>query len=423
MVTRALGGRHAGCRRDRAARGNLVRSRRRLSQRRAPCRRAFHAGQSLSSDVRSDDRRSQRVHAAVEDQLPLVSAHGKECAAAGIQVRAVDGRNAVRQVQEGGVMKFRRLASVVIAAAAAAVIPSVFVLAQTAAPAPAKPTQTAKTTKTWTVTKTPWGDPDLQGVWNDATSTPMQRPAGKGEAVLNEEQADQFAEQLANDLTRDRRDGRMPPAVPISPERQKIRAERAAAAARFNAGMPDVATELSLPIRCIIRTDSPPYLPTIYNNDFQIYQSPGYVVIAPEMIHSARIIPLDGRPHLGPNLKQWLGDTRGHFEGTTLVIETTNFRSDDGTVYQGANPSTYTITERFTRVDADTINYEFTIDDPKTWTKPWTAVIPWNKIDPKEQMYEYMCHEDNFDIVHLLTGARAREKNPSLNLTKPQTQR
>jgi hypothetical protein len=211
-------------------------------------------------------------------------------------------------------------------------------------------------------------------------------------------------------------DGRLPPAVPLSPERQKIRAERQAAAARFNQGMPLVATELSLPIRCIIRTDSPPYLPTIYNNDLQIFQSPGYVVIAPEMIHSARMIPLDGRPHLGPNLKQWLGDTRGHFEGNSLVIETTNFRTDDGTVYQGANPATYKITERFTRVAPDTINYEFTINDPTTWTKPWTAVIPWSKIDPKEQMYEYMCHEDNFDIVHLLSGARAREKNPSLNL-------
>jgi len=197
----------------------------------------------------------------------------------------------------------------------------------------------------------------------------------------------------------------------LSPERQKVRAERAAANARFNAGMPNIATELSLPVRCIIRTDSPPYLPTIYNNNFQIFQSPGYVVIAPEMIHSARIIPMDGRPHLGKTLHQWLGDTRGHWEGNSLVIETTNFRTDDGVAYQGANPETYKITERFTRVAADTVNYEFTISDPMTWTKPWTAVIPWTKVDPGEQMYEYMCHEDNFDIVHLLSGARTREKN------------
>lgn len=347
-------------------------------------------------------------------------------------------------------MNRRRLSSLVIAAVGAAVLSSALVLAQAAKPV----AKAATAAKTWTPKKTPWGDPDLQGVWNDATSTPLQRPAGKGEAVIEDDNAAaKFEEELANDLSRDRRDGgnevdvnraynehwmdsrrlkitndrrtslivdppdgRLPPTVPISPERQKIRAERTAAAARFQAGMPNVATELSLPIRCILRTDSPPYLPTIYNNDFQIYQSPGYVVIAPEMIHSARIIPLDGRPHIGPTLKQWLGDTRGHFEGNTLVLETTNFRTDDGTVYQGANPATYQITERFTRVADDTINYEFTINDPMTWTKPWTAVIPWTKIDPKEQMYEYMCHEDNFDIVHLLTGARAREKNPALNL-------
>jgi hypothetical protein len=359
----------------------------------------------------------------------------------------------------------RRWLSSIVCAALAAIVMSSALVAQTAktdtvpaktAASPAKPA--AKTAEKVYAKKTPWGDPDLQGVWNDATSTPLQRPAGKGEVVTGDE-ANLFEEQLANDLSRDRRDGgpevdvnraynehwmdsrrlkitadrrtslivdppdgRLPPTVPMSAERQKIRAERAAAGARFQAGMPNVATEMSLPIRCIIRTDSPPYLPTIYNNDFQIYQSPGYVVIAPEMIHSARIIPLDGRPHIGPTLKQWLGDTRGHFEGNTLVIETTNFRNDD-TVYQGANPETYKITERFTRVADDTVNYEFTISDPTTWTKPWTAVIPWTKIDPKEQMYEYMCHEDNFDIVHLLTGARAREKNPSLNLTKPQTQR
>ena len=129
-----------------------------------------------------------------------------------------------------------------------------------------------------------------------------------------------------------------------------------------------------------------------------------------------RIIPIDGRSYRKDVPASYLGDSIGRIEGDTLIIETTNFRTDDGTVYQGANPETYKITERFTRVEDDTINYEFTINDPTTWTKPWTAVIPWSKIDPKEQMYEYMCHEDNFDIVHLLTGARNREKNPSLNL-------
>jgi hypothetical protein len=310
---------------------------------------------------------------------------------------------------------------------------------------------------TWTATRTPWGDPDLQGVWNDATSTPLERSREVGEKqILGDQEAAGFQEELAYNLTRDRRDGgaeadvnraynehwmdarrlkitldrrtslivdppdgRIPPLVPLTPERQKARAERAAVAARFNAGLPNSAQELSLPVRCIIRTDSPPYLPLIYNNNFQIFQSPGYVAIAPEMIHSARIIPLDGRPHLGKNLHQWLGDTRGHWDGKTLVIETTNFRTDDDVVFRGADPATYHITERFTRVDDDTINYEFTVEDPATWTRPWTARIPWTKIDPAEQMYEYACHEDNFDIVHLLSGARTREKKGEPAVQRP----
>jgi len=128
------------------------------------------------------------------------------------------------------------------------------------------------------------------------------------------------------------------------------------------------------------------------------------------MIHSARIIPLDGRPHLGSTLRQWLGDSRGHWQGNTLVVETSNFRTDQGVIFQDADPATFRITERFTRVDAQTIHYEFTVEDPHTWTKPWTAMIPWTRIDPAEQMYEYACHEDNYDIVHLLQGARIREK-------------
>ncbi len=303
-------------------------------------------------------------------------------------------------------------------------------------------------TKKTVVPLTPWGDPDLQGVWNDATSTPLQRPdTVGGKDVLTDQEAAEFQDQLANELSRDRRDGareadvnraynehwmdahrlkitadhrtslivdppdgRIPPLVPLSPDREKARKERAAAVARAAAGLPNDFADLSLPVRCIIRTDSPPYLGIVYNNDLQIVQSPGYVAIAPEMIHSTRIIPVNGSPHLGKNLRQWLGDSRGHWDGNTLVVETTNFRTDDGVVFQNANPETFHLTERFTRVDAKTLNYEFTVEDPTTWTRPWTARIPWVKIDPDEQMYEYACHEDNYDIVHFLSGARSREK-------------
>ena len=244
--------------------------------------------------------------------------------------------------------------------------------------------------KKYNAPKTPWGDPDLQGVWNDATSTPLQRPATIGEKdILSDEEAEEFQKSLAFDLSRDRRDGgnaadvnraynehwmdarrlkitadrrtslivdpvdgRIPTLATLPPERQRVRAARAEAAARFAAGLPDDFTDMSWPVRCVVRTDVPPYLPTIYNNNFQIFQSPGYVTIAPEMIHSARIIPVDGRPHLNKNLRQWLGDTRGHWEGSTLVVETTNFKAEEGVLFQGANPATFTITERFTRVAA-----------------------------------------------------------------------
>ena len=268
-------------------------------------------------------------------------------------------------------MKYRMWISMVVLAAGIAAF-SLSAAGQTAKPATqTKPApKPAPAAKAWTAPKTPWGDPDLQGVWNDATSTPLQRPNGKDKDVLSDDEAAEFAQQLEYQLSRDRRDGgpevdvnraynehwmdarrlkitedrrtslivdpedgRIPPIVPLSPEREKARAARQAANTRFNAGLPENYRDFSLPVRCIIRTDSPPYLPTIYNNDFQIFQSPGYVVIGPEMIHSARIIPLDGRPHLGKNLRQWLGDTRGHWEGNTLVIETTNFRPDDGVIF------------------------------------------------------------------------------------------
>jgi hypothetical protein len=325
---------------------------------------------------------------------------------------------------------------------------AVIVVAGLVIPASGQAPKPAPEAKKFTNPKTPWGDPDLQGVWNDATSTPLQRPANVGEkGVLSDEEAEEFQASLANELSRDRRDGgnaadvnraynehwmdarrlkitadkrtslivdpvdgRIPELVSPPAERVKVRAARAEGAKRFAAGMPNDFTDMSWPVRCVVRTDVPPYLPTIYNNNFQIFQSPGYVTIAPEMIHSARIIPVDGRPHLNKGLRQWLGDTRGRWEGSTLVLETTNFRADEGVLFQNANPATFKITERLTRVAADSLNYEFTVEDPTTWTRPWTALIPWTKVDPDEQMFEYACHEDNFDIVHFLSGARLREQ-------------
>ena len=291
--------------------------------------------------------------------------------------------------------------------------------------------------KTWTPPRTPWGDPDLQGIWNDATITPFQRSAGRfGEKdILDEEVAEEIFETVSRDrrdgrgtdedvdrayndhwmdhgtvvpdkrasLITDPLDGRIPP---LTAEAQKKLAAGADARTRFLAGLPYGPEELSLQVRCIIRQDVPPYRPSTYNTTFQIFQSPGYVVIAVEMIHSARIVPLDRRPHIGKNLDQWLGDTRGRWEGNTLVLETTNFRPDSP--FGGANADTFHIVERFTLVDDTTIDYQFRIDDPKTWTKPWAGRIPWNRTTG--QIYEYSCHESNYDMMHLLSGARTREK-------------
>jgi hypothetical protein len=146
-------------------------------------------------------------------------------------------------------------------------------------------------------------------------------------------------------------------------------------------------------------------IPGPYNNNYQILQTPDNVVILSEMIHDARIVPIDGRPHVGQNIRQWFGDSRGRWEGNTLVVDTTNFT--DKANYRGSTDGLHLI-ERFTRVDADTVKYEFTIDDPTTFTKKWTAAIPMARTD--EQIYEYACHEGNYGMVNMLKGARAQEK-------------
>jgi hypothetical protein len=151
-------------------------------------------------------------------------------------------------------------------------------------------------------------------------------------------------------------------------------------------------------------------MPGFYNHNYQILQTPGYVVLYVEMIHDARIIPVDGRPHLGQNIRQWLGDSRGRWEGKTLVVETTNFTdrvNDRGLTVFGTGKNVRLV-ERFTRVDAQTIDYQFTVDDPAVFTKPWTAAIPMTKI--QGPLFEYACHEGNYGLPAILSGARIQEK-------------
>jgi len=214
-----------------------------------------------------------------------------------------------------------------------------------------------------------------------------------------------FWYERGSQLTADRRtsliidppDGR----IPFSAATRARMAERAA---RTNAGVFDDPEDLSLVDQCILGFNSgPPMISGTYNNNLQIVQAPGYVMIFNEMVHNARIIPTDGRPH--GTLPQWTGDSRGRWEGDTLVVETLNFRRE--TSLQGSTAKT-TVVERLTRLDAKTIDYRFTISDPDAYTKPWTAVMPLRVIDGL--LFEYACHEANYGMEGVLRGARFRER-------------
>lgn len=297
--------------------------------------------------------------------------------------------------------------------------------------------------------RTPWGAPDLQGNWTTETFTPLQRPpslAGK-EFFTPEEAADlnrlltsggvdplariplgsvdEIEKQLQQSpgdvhydnaiwlagtrpkglstlrtsLIVDPPDGRIPPLTP------EARARIAALGAAAKEKAFDGPESRPLTERCIIWPhEGPPLLPPPYNNMYQIVQSPDYVVVVQEIIHDARIIPLKEGPHLPPTIRQWSGDSRGHWEGDTLVVDTTNFTAL--TRFQGSTDALHVV-ERFTRVDADTILYRFTVDDPNTWTRPWTAEIPMMRTN--DQLYEYACHEGNYDLANILRSARARD--------------
>jgi hypothetical protein len=335
----------------------------------------------------------------------------------------------------------------------ALIAPAVLLLAPTflAAQAPsAKHSEAAPKTKTWTLPRTPDGQPDLQGYWSSLSFTPMERPTKYGgrEFLTDEEMAEVFkagvqhsyeftylnsAETPVYDstvyalgawqngvqpnrrtsLVIDPPDGRIPP---LTPEAQKARAEmRKIPTANENVEIEgpvqaDGPEDLTLGVRCL-SFGGPPILPANYNSNFHIVQGTGYVMIEYEWNSEVRVIPLDGRPPLTQNIHRWHGDSRGHWEGNTLVVETANFKP--GATFQGANPDRLRITERFTRIDASTIEYKFTIDDPSTWTKPWSAIVPLSHVDGP--MFEYACAEGNNGMVNILAGARAAEKAAAKN--------
>lgn len=345
--------------------------------------------------------------------------------------------------------RFWTSSTVVTALIAGVLMTATFVLAQ--APQDKHATPAAKSSagrtgaETWTTPRTPDGQPDLQGYWTSLSFTPMERPAkyGNREFLTDEEMAEVFKAGVQhsyeftyansaetpvydstvyalgawqNGVTPNRRtslvvdppDGRIPP---LTTEGQKKRAamkpiptanEALEAGGSVRADGPE---DLTLGVRCL-SFGGPPILPAAYNSDVHIIQSASYVMIEYEWNSEVRIIPLDTRPRLSENMHRWHGDSRGHWEGNTLVVETTNFRP--GATFQNANPKALKITERFTRIDARTIEYKFTVDDPTTWTKPWSAIVPLSHIDGP--MFEYACGEGNNGIVNILAGARAAEK-------------
>jgi hypothetical protein len=283
-------------------------------------------------------------------------------------------------------------------------------------------------------TRTPWGDPDLQGVYTFATETPLQRPVALGNKQSYTEAEQQKLEQEAKkkheenittnehfsynalwfvgdqgrptgrtSLIVDPENGRMPP---LTERGEKLRAENAArAAARREGSAPKTWQDHSNYNRCISRPI--PRVSQEYNQGVEILQAPGQVAIFYESMHDVRVIPLDGRPHLDPSLRQWNGDSRGRWEGDTLVVDTTNFtdkqKVDDAAPFGGFPQGNMHLIERFARIDANTISYVVTVDDPTIWTRPWTLALPWRADDPAykgpEDLFEYACHEGNYRMM------------------------
>jgi len=309
-----------------------------------------------------------------------------------------------------------------------------------------KPAKSVKPAKNWVLSHTPVGQPDLEGIWNNSTITPLERPRElAGKEFFTEQEAVAYERTFLADASTDRRDGspevdvnrsynelfrerggvvrtrrtsliidppdgRIPALTPAAAKRE---AERAADRRRRGPDPADTTADRNLAERCITR--GAPKLPGGYNNNFQIYQTPGYVAIFSEMIHETRIIPLDTNvqkapPHVSPNIRLWLGDSRGRWEGNTLVVDTTNFNdqiiSNNFNCCRAAGRNLH-IVERFTRVSEDMIDYRYTVDDPSTYTRPWTVEVPMTKTEGP--IYEYACHEGNYALEDILKGARAQE--------------
>jgi hypothetical protein len=312
--------------------------------------------------------------------------------------------------------------------------------AQTPSAAKAK-TSSATAVQT---SRTPQGQPDLEGVWSIAFLTPLERdPEFRDKQFFTPEEAAAYLKKRSQEVDVDRRsaspevdtaqaynqswydrgtklgrnmrtslvidpsDGRIPPMTPEA----KRRFENAHA---YSAAHPaDGPEDRNLGERCLnFSQEGPPLLPGGYNNNYQIVQTPNYVAILAEMGNKARIIPLDGRPHLPQSVSQWNGDARGHWEGNTLVVDTTNVRFNDkshfGVNYDGLTDQNFRVTERFTRTAVDTITYQATVTDPTVYTKPWTIEIVMSKTE--DPLFEYACHEGNYGMFGILGGARADEK-------------
>lgn len=282
--------------------------------------------------------------------------------------------------------------------------------------------------RTWTVPRTSWGDPDFSGLWNYATMTPLERPqAFASKDVLSEADAAAYERQTTErqaatnntagpdwwdegtrhltgrrtSLIVDPPNGRLPPLTSDAQARAAARAQ-----ARRARGPADGPEDLGLNVRCLVwATAGPPMLPGVYNNNVEFIQTRGHVVIVNEMIHDARIVPMDGRQHGA--VRSWMGDSRGHWDGQTLVVDTVNFA--EKAAFRGSGEGLHLV-ERFTRTADDTIRYEFTAEDPATWTRPWTAAFPMRKADGP--MLEYACHEGNErSMIGILRGARVQDKN------------